>query len=65
MLREGTFNPGHEIATICLVIDVLKLAPAAFWKVTAWRVLMVRAWRKRTIVEQRVTRNAKRHVASA
>ena len=65
VLGERGFDSRDEIATICLVVGLLELAPAAFGKVAAWRHLVMRARRERSIVEQRIARNAERHMAAA
>jgi hypothetical protein len=44
---------------------MLQLAPAALGKMAARRFLVVRARRKRAVVEQRVAGDAERHVTAA
>lgn len=56
-------DPRNEIAAIGLVVGMLELASTAFRKVPARRVLVMRAGCECPIVEQRISRNSKRHVA--
>ena len=62
MLCERSLDPRHQVAAIRLVIGVLKLAPAALRKVTAWRHLMVRARDERSVWGNRVAGHAERDV---
>jgi hypothetical protein len=45
VLGERALDPRHQIAAICLVVGMLELTAAAFRKVTARRLLMVRSRR--------------------
>jgi hypothetical protein len=65
VLRKRSVDARNEVSAICLVIRVLELASAAFGKMTAWRFLMMRPGRQRSVVEQGVARNSKRHMAPA
>ncbi len=65
MLRQRGLDARDEVAAIGVVVDVLELTPAAFGKVTARRLLVMRSGRKRTVVEQRIARHAEGHMASA
>ena len=64
MLGKRRLDPRCEIAAVRLVVSMLELAPAAFGEVPAWRILVMRAGRKRSIVEQHVARNAERNMAA-
>ena len=44
---------------------MLELAPAAFRKVPAWRMLVMRAGQQRSVVLQHVAGDGERHVAAA
>src|ERR1700741_267706 len=65
MLRECRFKTRDEVAAIRLVVGVLELATAAFRKMAAGCLLVMRARRKRSIIEKRISRNAERHMSSA
>src|SRR5438270_4072980 len=65
MLRERRRNSRDEIATIGIIVGMLKLAPAAFREMAAWRFLVVRPERQRAVVENRVPWHAERHVPPA
>lgn len=65
MLRQSRFDPRHKIASIGFIIGLLELAAAAFGKERTWRILMVRTKGQRSIVEERVSRNSERDVATA
>jgi hypothetical protein len=65
VLRKRSFDARNEVSAICVVIRVLELASAAFRKMTAGRLLMMRPRRERSVVEQGVARNSKRHMAPA
>ena len=43
---------------------MLKLAPAALWKVTAWRQLVMRSIGERPVVEDGIARHPERNVAA-
>ena len=62
VLGERGLDPRLEIAAIGRVVGMLKLAPAAFGKVTAWRQLVVRSIGQRPVVEHRIAGHAERHV---
>src|SRR4051812_45595050 len=65
VLGERSLDPAYEIAAIGLVVGVLELASSAFGEVTARGVLVVRARRHRTVVEQGVARHSECDVAAA
>ncbi|GAC1506516.1 MAG: hypothetical protein NVS1B6_14400 [Steroidobacteraceae bacterium] len=65
VLRKCKFNPRTEVASVCFVISVLKLASATLGKVAARRVLMVRSKSQRSVVKQGVARNTIRHMTAA
>jgi len=65
VLRKRRLDPRDEVSTIGLVVGVLELASAAFREMTARRILMVRARRERSIVEQSITRHSERHMPPA
>ena len=65
MLCESRLSPRHEIAAIGLVIDVLKLASAAFREVPAGRLLMMRPEGKCAVVQDCIAGDAERNVAAA
>src|SRR5918993_3310995 len=58
MLSKSSSHTGDEIASISLVIDMLKLAASAFRKVTAWRHLMVGTVGERSVIEQGIAGNS-------
>ena len=62
VLRERGFDARNKIAAIRVVVGMLQLAPAAFGKVTARRLLVVWTRRQRSIVEQGVAGNSERNV---
>src|SRR5829696_9979391 len=62
MLGESSTHARDKVASISLVIDVLKLAASAFRKVTAWRHLMVRPVDERSVVEEDIAGNSESHV---
>jgi hypothetical protein len=64
MLRKRRLDARNEIAAIGLIIDVLKLAPAALRKVTAWRHLVVRPFDEGVIVADDVAGHAEGHMLS-
>ena len=65
LLGQRPFNTADEIAAIGVGIGVLELAPAAFGKVAARRFLVMRAGRKRPVVEQCISRHSERNMAAA
>src|SRR5690348_8425900 len=65
VLGERGLDPRHEIAAIGLVVGMLELAPAAFGKVAAGRVLVVRPRSERAVVEQRVAGDSEGHMPPA
>ena len=65
MLRQRRFDPRNEIVAIRRIIGMLKLASAAFGKMPAGRLLMMRSERQRSIVEQGIAGNCERHVPAA
>ena len=64
MLRQCRFNPGNDIAPVRFIIGMLELASAAFRKMTARRVLVMRAECQRPIVENSVTGNSEWNMAA-
>ena len=58
MLGECSPDPRYEIAAIGIIVGMLKLAAAAFWKVPARGLLVVRPGRQRAVVEYRVAGNS-------
>ena len=62
---SARLDPRDEIAAIGLVVGMLQLAAAAFGKVAARRLLVVRPGRQRAIVEQHVAGHAEGDVAAA
>jgi hypothetical protein len=65
VLRQRCLYARDQIASIRVIVRVLKLTPAAFWKVPTGRFLVMRTGRKRAVVKQRVARHAECHVPSA
>ena len=65
MLRQRRLHARNQVAAINVVIGMLELAPAAFGKVSARRLLVVRTWRECSIVEQGVAGNAEGDVTPA
>src|SRR5215218_8328932 len=58
MLGKRSTHARDKVASISLVIDMLKLAASAFRKVTAWRHLMVRPVDQRSVIEQGIAGNS-------
>lgn len=65
VLGERRFDPRDQIAAIRFVVRLLKLAAAALGKEAAGRILVMRAGRERSVVEQRVSGDAERNVSPA
>lgn len=65
VLRQCCLDTRDQIAAIGIVIGVLELAPAAFRKVAAGRLLVVRAKGKGAIVQHGIARHSERHMAAA
>ncbi len=65
MLRERGFDARYEVARVRLIVGMLELAPTAFGKVTARRLLVVRSGSERTIIKERITGDPERHVPPA
>jgi hypothetical protein len=65
VLQERSFDPRYQIAAIGLVIYMLELAPTAFGKMSARRLLVMRPRRERSVVEESVARHTERHMTPA
>src|SRR5689334_15794144 len=65
MLIERRPGSRYEIAAIRFVVGMLELAPTAFGKVPARRLLVMGSGCERAIVEKRVAWHAEWHVAAA
>jgi hypothetical protein len=59
MLRQRIRHSRDEVASICLIVRMLKLTATALRKVTAWRHLMVRAGFNGAIVEKQIAWHGK------
>jgi hypothetical protein len=65
VLRQGGLDARCQIAAIRLIVGVLELAPAAFWEMSARRLLVMRSEGERAIVEHGVAGHSERDVATA
>ena len=65
VLGQRRFDSRREIAAIGIVVGMLELTAAAFRKVPAWRILVMRPVSQRTVVEHGITRDAEGNVAAA
>src|ERR1700752_247534 len=65
VLSQRSLDPPYEVSPISLVIGMLQLASATFREMSAWRFLMMRSRCKGAVLEQRVSRNAERHMPPA
>ena len=65
MLGQRRLNARDQVAPIGFVVGMLQLAAAAFREMAAWRQLVLRPGRERSVIEQCVARHSKSHVAAA
>lgn len=65
VLGKPDLHARHEIAAIGVIVGMLELAPAAFRKVPAGRLLVMWTEGERAIVEHRIARNAERDMPTA
>ena len=56
VLGQRRFDSRREIAAIGIVVGMLELTAAAFRKVPAWRILVMRPVSQGTVVEGGITR---------
>jgi hypothetical protein len=64
VLCERRLDPRFEVAAIGFVVRMLELAPAAFWKMPAGRLLVVRTRCECAVIEQGIPRDSERDVAA-
>ena len=65
MLGKRAGDATSRIIGKCIVIQMLKLATAAFRKVTAWRHAVARPVGDRPVRKERVARNSEGHMLAA
>jgi len=65
VLRQRGLDPRHEVSAIRGIVGMLQLAPAAFGKMPARRLLVMRPEGERTVVEHRIAGHAERYVPAA
>ena len=65
MLRQRRLDPRYQVPSIGIIVGMLQLTAAAFGKMPARRLLVMRTGSKSAVVEQCVARDAERYMAAA